>query len=116
YELKNLLKLCRRNETVRSVLKQHRDAWLDVRAINRYKLVVGQASEPASAAPSGHARLAVLTAEAIGSVGAQLLWVPPSLPYYLLDGAFKEAAGFSKTLVFSGWVMVPRMIATLLSY
>jgi hypothetical protein len=57
-----------------------------------------------------------LTAEAIGSVGAQLLWVPPSLPYYLLDGAFKEAAGFSKTLVFSGWVMVPRMIATLLSY
>ena len=29
---------------------------------------------------------------------------------------FKDTARFSKVLVFSGWVMVPRMIATLLSY
>ncbi len=50
---------------MRSVLKQHRDAWLDVRAINRYKLVVRQATEHASAEPSGHARLANLAAEAI---------------------------------------------------
>jgi hypothetical protein len=116
YALKNLLKRCRRNEAVRSVLKQHKNAWLDVRAINRYKLIVGQTSEPAGASLAGHARLASLAAEAIGPVGAQLLWVPPSLPYYPLEGAFKDAAGFSKTLVFSGWVMVPRMIATLLSY
>ena len=116
YALKNLLKEFRRNEAVRSVLKQHRDAWLNASAINRYQLVLGQAAQSASAHPSGHARLASLVAEAIGSVGAQLLWVPPSLPYYPLEGAFKEAAGFSKTLVFSGWVMVPRMIATLLSY
>src|SRR5262249_34391230 len=52
----------------------------------------------------------------IGHAGAHLLWIPPNLPYYDLAGPFKDAAGFSKTLVFSGWVMVPRMIATLLSY
>jgi hypothetical protein len=116
YALKILLKSCRRNETVRAVLKQRRDAWLDVRAVNRYKLVVGQAAESVGTDSSGHARLASLAAEAIGPLGAQLLWVPPSLPYYSLDGAFKDAVGFSKTLLFSGWVMVPRMIATLLSY
>lgn len=116
YALKKLLKESRRNKVVRAVLKQHRDAWLDVRAINRYKLVVRQNTEHTSATSAGHARLASLAAESIGPVGAQLLWVPPSLPYYPLDGAFKDAVGFSKTLVFSGWVMVPRMIATMLSY
>src|SRR5262249_33187687 len=53
---------------------------------------------------------------AIGPHGAELLWIPPSLPYYPLAGPFAGASRFSKTLVFSAWVMVPRMIATLLSY
>lgn len=116
YALKDLLKCYRRNERVRSVLTQQKDAWLNVRSVNRYKLTVGRDAEHAGADHSGHARLASLAEEAIGPAGAQLLWVPPSLPYYLLDGAFKDSTGFSKTLVFSGWVMVPRMIATLLSY
>jgi len=45
-----------------------------------------------------------------------LLWVPPSLPCYDLEGAFKDKDTFSKILVFSSWEMVPRMIATLMSY
>jgi len=47
-----------------------------------------------------------------------LLWVPPSKPYWNLSGVYKgkEIENFSKTLVFSAWEMVPRMIATLLSY
>jgi len=47
-----------------------------------------------------------------------LLWVPPSKPYWNLSGVYKgkEIEKFSKTLVFSAWEMVPRMIATLLSY
>jgi hypothetical protein len=47
---------------------------------------------------------------------ARLLWCPPSLPYYALGGAFKGQADFSKTLVFSAWKLVPKMIATLVSY
>ena len=46
----------------------------------------------------------------------QLLWVPPSLPYYEPQGIYKNASNFSKTIVFSSWEMVPRMIAGLLSY
>lgn len=48
----------------------------------------------------------------------QLLWVPPSLPYYGLSGPFAAAAakGFTKRLVFSSWTVVPKVIAAMLSY
>lgn len=45
-----------------------------------------------------------------------LLWVPPTLPYYPLEGVFRDKDTFSKILVFSAWEMVPRMIGTLVSY
>lgn len=45
-----------------------------------------------------------------------LLWIPPSLPYYKTNGVFYRAKHFSKTLIFSSWQMVPRMISTLISY
>lgn len=48
---------------------------------------------------------------------SSLLWVPPSRPYYSVsDGPYVGVDGFSKTLVFSSWTMVPRMMATLISY
>lgn len=47
---------------------------------------------------------------------SRLLWCPPSMSYYNLDGAFKELKDFTKTLVFSAWKLVPKMIATLVSY
>lgn len=51
--------------------------------------------------------------------GAELLlWVPTSKPYYTTnaENPFVKNREFSKTLVFSAWEMVPRMIATLLTY
>lgn len=46
-----------------------------------------------------------------------LLWVPASHPYYKnVGGVFEKNKDFSKILVFSAWAMVPRMLATLLSY
>jgi hypothetical protein len=116
YALKKLLKDCRRNETVRAALKEQRSAWLDVRAVNRYKLVIGGKPDASPDLAGAHARLATLVQEAIGQAGDRLLWIPPNLPYYQLAGPFKDDPTFSKALVFSGWVMVPRMIATLLSY
>ena len=116
YALKELLKECQRSESVRTVLKRNRDAWLDTRRINRYTLRVGRTEGQSGANAIAHARLTSLIEESIGTDGAKLLWIPPSLPYYQLGGGFKDTNGFSKVLVFSGWVMVPRMIATLLSY
>ena len=46
----------------------------------------------------------------------KLLWMPPSKPYYELQGAFRDSDLLTKTLVFSSWEMVPRMIASLVSY
>ena len=53
-----------------------------------------------------------------GNGAELLLWVPASKPYYSTnaENPFVKNRGFSKTLVFSAWEMVPRMIATLLTY
>lgn len=45
-----------------------------------------------------------------------LLWIPPSRPYYRVDGIFNQNRDFSKVIVFSSWEMVPRMISIMLSY
>ncbi len=42
--------------------------------------------------------------------------MPPSKPYYELEGVFKDSAFMSKTLIFSSWEMVPRMLACMISY
>lgn len=47
--------------------------------------------------------------------GKNLLWVPPTGPLYSFGGAFEEQKDFSKLLVFSGYVMVPRMVSTVFS-
>ena len=66
----------------------------------------------------GNARLRSLLADTVGAGAWRLLWVPPSLPYYELEGAFADFAlkRFTKRLVFSSWVVVPKVVATMLSY
>jgi hypothetical protein len=64
----------------------------------------------------GNARLARVMKHAFKHNAEKLLWVPPSRPYYALGGAFEGAEHFTKTLIFSSWEMVPRMLASLLSY
>jgi hypothetical protein len=54
--------------------------------------------------------------KSLKSKGWKYLWIPPSIPYYELDGAFKDSWGYSKTLIFSSWKLVPRMVASLVSY
>ena len=47
----------------------------------------------------------------------QLLWVPASHPYYTTsENVFTRNKAFSKYLVFSSWGMVPKMLASLISY
>lgn len=48
--------------------------------------------------------------------GCDLLWIPPTLPYYNFQGSYIGKESFSKTLVFSSWTMVPKMISGLVSY
>ncbi len=48
----------------------------------------------------------------------KLLWLPASLPYYGESGAWKAAREqqFSKRLIFSTWGVVPKAIASMVSY
>lgn len=66
----------------------------------------------------GNARLRGLLAWVEEHELWKLLWLPPSLPYYELEGPFAGVAeaGLTKRLVFSTWTVVPKALATLLSY
>ena len=48
----------------------------------------------------------------------RLLWVPPTLQYTQLEEPFAtaQAAAFTKRLIFSSWAVVPKTIASLVSY
>ncbi len=48
----------------------------------------------------------------------KLLWLPPSLPYYAEPGPWKRAREqqLSKHLIFSTWQVVPKAIASMVSY
>jgi hypothetical protein len=65
-----------------------------------------------------NARLRELIRDMVDCGAWQALWIPPSAPYYKLTGVFAEAAmaGFTKRLVFASWQVVPKTIATLVSY
>ena len=66
----------------------------------------------------GGARMRELASDLIDSEAWRLLWIPPSLPYHRLGGAYAapQLQGFTKRLVFSAWRAVPRAAAGLLSY
>jgi hypothetical protein len=67
---------------------------------------------------AGNARLRSLIERSVGTGNWKFLWLPPSLPYYQPEGPYKVLSpdGLTKTLIFSSWQIVPKMIATLLSY
>ena len=48
----------------------------------------------------------------------KLLWLPPSLPYYAESGPWKAAREqqLSKRLIFSTWQVVPKAVASVVSY
>ncbi len=66
----------------------------------------------------GNARLRALWKDAVETNNWQLLWMPPSLPYYRPGGPFHKVKpqGCTKSLIFSAWRLVPKCIAMLLSY
>ncbi|WP_460683293.1 helicase-related protein [Modestobacter lapidis] len=66
----------------------------------------------------GNARLRVLAGGTVEQGWAELLWLPPSMPYFTLGQPFAQHAdaGITKRLVFSSWSATPTAIAGLLSY
>lgn len=88
-------------------------AFLNSKQINDYQQL-----------PNTNARLKTLFDEVFGQPENKeispelLLWIPPANKYYKCaeGNIFEQCEGYSKTLIFSSWEMVPRVIATLTSY
>ena len=89
------------------LVRQFPETFLDLDCARAYKPI-----EPANP------RLRGLLSETVDRGMWRLLWIPPALGYYTLEGPFAapELHGVTKRLVFSAWHMVPRAVASLLSY
>ncbi len=79
--------------------------WMKRSALDRYERI-----------PCNNARLERVMDSVLQRGVEKLLWMPPSRPYYELQGVYKDTGCMSKTLIFSSWEMVPRMLASLISY
>lgn len=105
YELKRRLTDKNHSSPVAEALQTHPYRTLQKRSIDAYLPI-----DPANG------RLRTLVSDIDQSGSWQLLWVPPSMPYWPGEGPYRNASGFTKTLVFSSWNVVPDAIAGLLSY
>ena len=88
-----------------ALIEEHSDRLLSADLIQRYATI-----DPANA------RLRAMVAEIEQSKLWQLLWMPPSLPYWQPAGVYEGIGSVSKHLVFSAWNVVPDAIAAMLSY
>ncbi|MCQ2522167.1 MAG: helicase [Lachnospiraceae bacterium] len=79
--------------------------WISKKAIDNYEKL-----------PLNNARLARVMKCVFKNSAELLLWIPPCVPYYEPKGVYENTTGFSKTLIFSSWEMVPRMISSFISY
>lgn len=66
----------------------------------------------------GSPRLRYLAARTLGEHQHELLWVPPSLPYFEPGGPYVgvDCNTATKQLIFSSWSATPTAVASLLSY
>jgi Helicase conserved C-terminal domain len=106
-------------EAFRDAIEERRYDNAFAEALNaRQLLLPWQDIEAYGAIDPGNARLRWLSHEMLASGAWRILWLPPSLPYYRLGVPFDDLRlpGFTKRLVFSSWRVVPKVIATLLSY
>ena len=64
----------------------------------------------------GNAKLRELVGELIDEGLWRLLWMPPTLPYWPLEGPFEGKERATKRLLFSAWNVVPEVVSAVLSY
>lgn len=107
YALKQAFKDAPEKDQMVSLVREFPETFLDLERVRAYQPV-----EPANS------RLRELLSETVDRGMWRLLWMPPSLCYYTLEGPFAapELASVTKRLVFSAWHMVPRAVASLVSY
>ena len=97
--------LARSPEKIAQVLKAHPEAFLKARAIEGWSEI-----DPANA------KLREMVHDLLDTGIWKLLWIPPTVPYWPLEGAYAGQEGRTKSLVFSAWNVVPDVVSAVLSY
>ena len=108
---KKLAAAVKTDPELEKLLQDTKHIWVDPEAVSKYSDLIGIIGNDFP-----NARLRTLADETIENGGWRLLWIPPTLPYYEFKPPYLGMEQYSKTLVFSSWVLVPRMISTMLSY
>ena len=92
-------------EKLVEVLQQHDPAFLKAADLRSW-----------SRLDPGHAKLRELVGELLDEGQWRLLWLPPTLPYWPLEGPFEGKELTTKRLLFSAWNVVPDVVSAILSY
>ncbi|MXW51822.1 MAG: DEAD/DEAH box helicase [Gammaproteobacteria bacterium] len=92
-------------EEIDEVLRRHRQTLL-----GREELESWQAIDP------GNAKLRAVVSELLDTGLWRLLWLPPTIPYWRLEGPYAGMEHTTKTLLFSAWNVVPDAVSGILSY
>lgn len=90
---------------VAKVLRRYRRAFLSAQTVQAWLKL-----DPA------HAKLRDMVREQLDRGLWRLLWIPPTLPYWPLEGPFAGQDSATKTLLFSAWNVVPDVVSAILSY
>ena len=64
----------------------------------------------------GNAKLRDMVGELLDDGLWRLLWIPPTVPYWPLEGPFQGKDAITKRLLFSAWNVVPDVVSAVLSY
>lgn len=107
YKVSNLLdeSLDTVPENLEPIVRRHKKAFLHGDMLDRWSPL-----EPANP------KLRELHAELIDGGLWKLLWLPPTLPYWPLEGPFLGQDQRTKSLLFSAWNVVPDVVSAVLSY
>ena len=92
-------------EKVSAVLRAHPRSFLSAQALHRWSEL-----DPA------HPKMREMVRDHLDRGLWRLLWMPPTLPYWPLEGPFQDKEGATKTLLFSAWNVVPDAVSAILSY
>lgn len=107
YALKRAFKEAPEKDKVVKLVRKFPETFLNLERARTYLPI-----DPANA------RLREVLSETVDRGMWRLLWIPPSLKYYAPEGPFAapDLASATKRLIFSAWHMVPRAVASLISY
>ncbi|MBY6204144.1 helicase-related protein [Halomonas denitrificans] len=92
-------------EKVAGVLETHSGSMLSAEQLDNWEQI-----DP------GNAKLREIVHQQLDSGLWKLLWIPPTVPYWPLNGAYQGQGRRTKTLMFSAWNVVPDVVSGLLSY